>query len=476
VKPPRSSLLWTVSGVFLAVLLVGALLQALVVFTVVRPLARQWLQARSEVLSRAGAQAVGEALERDPVAPLDSVLFSITRGEGPVRLLYRERGGPILATDRRAGPRRRELPFDSLRFERGPAAGWRRRAPDLPGPPRLGARTPVIVAGREIGEVLSLVPPGQAFRWPAEFPRPTILFLPVAALLAGSAGFLLVRIMARRLRQLEAHAEQVAAGDLASRIPHPGSDEIGRVGQSLNRMAQSLEQARRKVDESEEQRRRFLADVSHELSTPLTSIRGYAETLQDKGVLISAEEQETFLQDICDEARRMGLLIEDLLDLARLEAGAGGVEMGEVNWSALCRESVRRFQPRFQEAAISLRWTGPEEEVLVGGDGRRLEQVLNNLLINALRYVPTGGHVTVSIERSPGRARLAVEDDGPGIPAEDLPHVFDRFYRADPSRTSGGSGLGLAIVREVVRSHQGKVTARNRPDGGARLEVELPLS
>jgi two-component system sensor histidine kinase ResE len=174
----------------------------------------------------------------------------------------------------------------------------------------------------------------------------------------------------------------------------------------------------------------------------------------------------------------MDLLIQDLLELTRLEAGAVSLATERLDWTALCRNTMQRFEPRFRAAGIQFLWDGPADETWLHADGRRLEQVLENLLVNVLRYVPKGGTVALSLEpvadaKLP-RFRLTVSDDGPGFPAADLPHVFDRFYRADLARSTGGSGLGLAIVQEIIRHHGGTVLAENRAPSGARIVVDLP--
>jgi signal transduction histidine kinase len=298
--------------------------------------------------------------------------------------------------------------------------------------------------------------------------------LPVAIALAAAGGLLLFRVLLRRLRALEELAGRVARGDLAARVVDPGSDEIGRLGRSLNLMTESLSDARDRIETQDAQRRRLLADVSHELATPLTSIRGYAETLLDPGVPKSESERTEYLENVLDESNRMDLLIQDLFELTRLEAGAERLELERLDWSALCRRIVERFAARAKDAAITISWRGIDRAAWVNADGRRLEQVLENLLLNALRYVPRGGVVEVSVEDAAAGHVLRVEDDGPGIPEDDLPHVFDRFYRADPSRTDGGSGLGLAIVKEIVARHGGRIFAANQEGGGAAFQVELP--
>jgi two-component system sensor histidine kinase BaeS len=171
----------------------------------------------------------------------------------------------------------------------------------------------------------------------------------------------------------------------------------------------------------------------------------------------------------------MGLLIDDLLDLARLEGGGAELVMESLDLAALVRNSVERQRPRFKAENLSIEFHGMGDELLVEADGRRLEQVVDNQLANALRHVPAGGTVDVQVEVAGQSAALEVRDDGPGFSDEALPHVFERFYRGEASRTIPGSGLGLAIVREIVVRHGGTIEAANRAAGGAKLTVQLPL-
>ncbi|MBD3298721.1 MAG: HAMP domain-containing protein, partial [candidate division Zixibacteria bacterium] len=270
-------------------------------------------------------------------------------------------------------------------------------------------------------------------------------------------------------------ALQVAEGDLSVRVQHSGRDEIDRVGEQLNRMTESLAQSRDHVERMDQQRRQLLADISHELSTPLTSIRGYAETLSQPDMPLSDEERRQYLVNILHESQRMGLLVNDLLELARLESGSAGLSPERLDWAALCRNTIDRYRPRFERAGLQIDGPPPDQEVWITADGRRLEQMFENLLVNSLRYVPSGGSVQVSIEGSDaGRYRLTVADDGPGFSEDDLPHIFDRFYRADPARSDSGTGLGLAIVKEIAQQHGGSVSAANREPSGAVIAVELP--
>jgi len=309
-----------------------------------------------------------------------------------------------------------------------------------------------------------------------------LLYIPIAVLLSAALGVLLVRLLVRRLRALEALAARVAAGDLSARVADPRRDEIGRVAGQLDHMAEHLMHARDTLRLHEEQRRQLFADITHELATPLTSIRAAAETMLDPHVPLSADERTRYVRGVLDESRRLDRLIRDLFELARLEAGATPLELVRLDWAALARNTIERFAPRYAAAGLALAPGTMPPEAWVLADGARLEQVLDNLLVNALRYVPAGGHVTLSLtpERaSRARWRLAIRDDGPGLPADELPRVFERFYRGSAPRgaldasTNGGSGLGLAIVREIVERHGGEVHARSVSPHGLEIELDL---
>jgi signal transduction histidine kinase len=338
---------------------------------------------------------------------------------------------------------------------------------------------PVQVEDELAGTVFGVVEARQPGLWPVATPRPLLLALPIAILLAGSAGLIMFRSLLKRLRALEHLATRVTEGDLEARILDPGADEIGQLAARLNRMTESLAEAKQHLDDNDRQRRQLLADISHELATPLTSIRGYTETLLEPMVSVSDKERAAYLHRVLEESKRMDLLIQDLLDLTRLEAGAITLQKERLDWTALCRNSIDRFTDRFNEIGLTLVWSGRADPAWIVADGRRLEQVLENLLINALRYVPSGGTVTGSLERVVEKNRpfyhLVIRDDGPGFPPDDLSRVFDRFYRADEARSTGGTGLGLAIVQEIVRLHGGEARATNQQPSGAAITIDLPV-
>jgi len=313
----------------------------------------------------------------------------------------------------------------------------------------------------------------------------------------GAAAYVLVRNSLRPLTEVERTAAAIAAGDLSQRVP-AGDDrtEVGRLTTALNGMLSRIEQGFRAQQASEEQARasetrmrRFVADASHELRTPLTSIRGFAE-LYRQGAVGSPEETARLMQRIESEGARMGVLVEDLLQLARLDQQRPltitPVDLAEVAGDAV--HDARAVQP---DRPISLHLDEALSEVpVVLGDEARLRQVVGNLVTNALVHTPPTAAVTVSISDEPaptdgtedgddgGVVVLRVADQGHGMAPEDAARVFERFYRADPSRarTAGGTGLGLAIVSALVAAHGGTVHLDTAPGRGATFTVRLPRS
>jgi two-component system OmpR family sensor kinase len=314
-----------------------------------------------------------------------------------------------------------------------------------------------------------------------------IVGLVVVALL-GAAGYLLVRNSLRPLTEVEATARAIAAGDLSQRVP-TGDDrtEVGRLSTALNGMLSRIEAAFRAQQASEEQARasearmrRFVADASHELRTPLTSIRGFAE-LYRQGAVRTPEEIRRLMQRIEAEGARMGLLVEDLLQLARLDQQRPltivPVDLAEV--AADVVHDARAVQP---DRPIAMRLSDSLTEVpVVLGDEARLRQVVGNLVTNALTHTPPDVPVTVTVDEEPQDPDVVVvrvADEGPGMAPEDAARVFERFYRAESSRTreTGGTGLGLAIVASLVAAHGGSVDVATAPGMGATFSVRLPRS
>ena len=300
---------------------------------------------------------------------------------------------------------------------------------------------------------------GNRRAWPW-FALASLVALVVAAAVAVNLG----RRLTRPLRDAEAATTRIAAGDLAARVPeHPGdSDELAQLSRSINSMAATLERSRGLE-------RQFLLSVSHDLRTPLTSIRGYAEAIAEG----TAPDPAAAAGVITSESRRLERLVRDLLELARLDARRFSLDVRSTDVAEVVTETADGFRPAADEAGVVLTVDAPDGAGSASADPDRLAQVVANLIENAMKFAATRIDVAVSSADGAGVA-VAVTDDGPGIPADDLPHVFERFYSSH--RTAArevGSGLGLAIVAELVTAMGGTVRAENTGAGGARVVVTL---
>ncbi len=262
--------------------------------------------------------------------------------------------------------------------------------------------------------------------------------------------------------------EKLAEGDLSQRVPVRGSDEMATLGHTFNHMADSLQQV-------QESRRLMTADIAHELRTPLAVQRANLEALQDGVYPLTIEN----LAPVIEQNHMLTHLVEDLRTLALADAGQIELVLTPTDLTSLVERVVEHFKPQAASQQVTLTLTPPATPIpLLSLDPIRLEQMLTNLLSNALRYTPAGGQIEVTITSMPKVARLTVHDTGPGIPPEALPYIFERFYRADKSRSriEGGSGLGLAIARNLARAHGGDLTATNHASGGALFTLTLPLN
>jgi signal transduction histidine kinase len=294
----------------------------------------------------------------------------------------------------------------------------------------------------------------------------TFLLAAMATLALGAgAAIILGRRLTQPIREASEATNDIARGHLSTRLPEPAprhTDELSQLARSVNAMAAELERAR--VLEQQ-----FLLSVSHDLRTPLTSIRGYAEAISD-----GAGDPQRAAVVIQSEARRLERLVADLLDLAKLRAQGFSLRLESVDIVALAAVSIEGFQPDASERKLSIKHIGAGQ-LAVSADHDRLAQVVANLMENALKYA--AATVTVTTAQDGTWAVLAVDDDGPGISVVDLPHVFDRLYvaRHAPARKENSSGLGLAIVKELIEAMGGGVMATQSPEGGARFVVRLPL-
>jgi two-component system OmpR family sensor kinase/two-component system sensor histidine kinase BaeS len=288
-------------------------------------------------------------------------------------------------------------------------------------------------------------------------------------------GALLVRGITRPLAQLTAASRAIASGDLDARVPTRSQDEVGQLAAAFNQMAADLARA-------EEARRQQAADIAHELRTPLTVIQGNLQAILDEVYQLDQAE----IARLYDQTRQLSRLVDDLRELAQAEARQLPLEMTDVDLAALANDVAGMYAPIAEAAGIELQTQISEGLPTIRGDRARLTQCLQNLLNNAIRYTaatpsgtnPEGGRVTLTLNGDDENLELRVADTGFGINPAQLPHVFDRFYRADPARAreTGGTGLGLAITRAIVQVHEGEIFAESEGEGrGSTFVIHFPI-
>ncbi|SHF59497.1 HAMP domain-containing protein [Desulfofundulus australicus DSM 11792] len=298
--------------------------------------------------------------------------------------------------------------------------------------------------------------------------------LVLGAVMATLLGLFLSRTLAGPLVEMDRVARAMARGDFARQVTVRSRDEIGDLARSLNTLSRELQEKISALQKIDAARREFVANVSHELRTPLTIIQGYTEAILD-GLARDEGQRREYMQNILEEILRLRRLVDDLLDLRRMESGQFTLRKQPVDMGALVHQVVERFAGVAGERGIHLEVQLPDDLPPVCGDGDRLAQVLYNLIDNALRVTPAGGRVEVAARQGAGRVEVAVKDTGPGIPAHEIPLIWERFYKGDPSRrrAGGGSGLGLAIARQIIDLHGGEIKVESEPGRGAVFTITL---
>ena len=428
--------------------------------------------ARTSLLERRGRPGGRGFFGRG--GPPPEYLGPLPQGPGPIAPQGRTNAGPESPSPGRA------TPAPDVRTG-GPPQGSFGRVPRDPfwdgeGVRRRGAAViaAVLVDNALTGSVvvMSGEPP---FRRVASVVGRSMSLVAGGVLLVGGCVIALAVFgpARRRLRQVQEATEQLGAGDLAARAPEEGGDEITALSRSFNRMADELTRRAQALESSDRARRQLLADVSHELMTPLTAMRGYIETLSMVELQLDTPTRERYMRIVSAETTRLENIIGDLLDLARLEGGGTSMRRERVAVESLFARVAERHERELSERRVALRTevkAGAEQLV---GDPDRLEQALQNLVANALRHTPEDGEIALTAERREPRFVITVRDSGGGIPDDQLGLIFDRFFKGDASRKSAaGSGLGLSIVKAIIERHGGTITVRN--EGGAVFEISLP--
>lgn len=338
-----------------------------------------------------------------------------------------------------------------------------------------GQRALITVVSQVEGRYVAIIAPtgSPLFR---ELVLPLLLALGVALLAAVIATIFLSRSIALPITRLTQAADGVAGGDLNRTVPEQGDGEVGRLVQSFNEMV-------RRLRITYESQRRLLANIAHELRTPLTSIQGYAQGLSD-GIFETEQQRQDALETIGQESERVNDLLIQILELARLESGQSDPQLHDIDVDDIVARVLRRHKVEADSSGVELIGPDPNAHMIVA-DEAMIDQAIDNLVRNAIRHTPHGGRVAVGLaalhdaDRNAGGIRVSVTDTGSGIPQEAIPHIFDRFYRANghdgsQSRPQSGFGLGLAIVREIAASHGGTVNVASEIGKGTTFTIDLP--
>jgi len=327
----------------------------------------------------------------------------------------------------------------------------------------------VILGGEQYDSASSMVENSTIF-------RTTGILLAGSFISTGLIGLLLFSLLTKRLATVTEAVRRFEDGDYAERVPVPTDDEIGRLARAFNQMADRIVGHIEEIKQTDRLRRELVANVSHDLRSPLASIQGYLETVLMKGEGLARERRNRFLETVYRSVTGLSRLVNELFDLSKLDAQQARPDLEAFPPAELIQDLVLELQPRAMEKDITLETDYARDLPPAFADIGMIQRVLTNLVENALRYTPAGGKVTVGAREVGGFVEATVNDTGPGIPPEDLPYVFERFYRGEKSRSrhSGGSGLGLSIARKIMEAHGETLDVESRPEGGSRFLFRLP--
>jgi signal transduction histidine kinase len=461
------SFYWRV-GVSFVVFVIGVVMaQSIIFMNRIERLSEETPWRSPNNISLAVAAQLGDALQNGRVGDLNTFLME---------RFPRERSVYVLMRDGRLASTSPEPLRDSIRAAaEASLIGTSPRHPDEL--PRL--RGPVVLAPvQAFGELRGVViipPPGRrgVIRDAARFFSLRGVVILIAATIAAS--LVIFGPARRRVVSLEMAAVRLGRGDLSARGEEAGRDEISRLARAFNRMGSELADRDKQLRASERLRRQLLADVSHELKTPLTAMRGFLETIQMGDAQLSAEQRGRYLETVIGETVRLERIVADLIELARFENNVVALDPRVFAAERLFEHVLRRHEREILARCVQFEVEVSAAADQMYGDPHRLEQVVENLVANALRYVPDGGTIGLYASADGSTTVLRVTDSGPGIAPEDVAHVFDRFYKTDPARLAegAGSGLGLAIVKAIVERHGGAVDLRSCP-GHTEFTMTLP--
>ena len=484
-KAILSSLYGRISAIFLVLLLVFGLIQLVVGARSARDFARESEQSLNRNLAKDLARefqpALASGMDPDALGALmhDMMLYNprieiyvlerdgrvAFSGDKPVR---RERVDTAPISALLSGDARQPLPIlgDDPRSETG-------RKPFSASAIEIGARPGylyLILGGAQYETIAAMVAESYII-------RNGMISLLLSFLLIGIVGMGLFFLLTRRVRAMAATVRAFERGDLKARVDAGSADEIGQLGHAFNDMAAKMEAHLAAIQRADTLRRELVENVSHDLRGPLASMQGYLETILMKGAELREAERHRYLEIIYDNVTRLGTLVSELFELSKLETRQIAPKPEPFSLAELVQDVLLKFRPMALEKHIRLRGTFPKHLPAALGDIGMIERALSNLVDNALRYTPNDGSVHLRLCPRPGAIEVNVEDNGIGIPEADLPHIFDRFYRVEKSRSrvSGGSGLGLAIAKQILDAHASPIHVDSTAGTGTRFRFRIPL-
>ena len=327
----------------------------------------------------------------------------------------------------------------------------------------------VILGGEQYDSASSMVRDSYIIRTGA-------VALIVNFILTGIIGLLLFFLLTRRLRLITEAVSDFEKGQYGKKINIKSRDEIGQLSAAFNKMSETINTNIEEIKNNDRLRRDLIANISHDLKSPLASVQGYLETIMIKDEKLSYAERKTYLEIAYKNMKRLSRLVEDLLELSKLDAKQIKPKYENFSISELTQDVVLKFKPQAEKQHITIQSNLPTGIPPVKGDIGMIERALSNLLDNALIYTPEKGTVTVALEDKANIVSVKVSDNGKGIAPDDLPYVFDRFYRGDKSRSTEGTGLGLAITKKIIEAHQGNIEVKSYLNKGTTFQFDLQKS
>ncbi|GAB6098612.1 HAMP domain-containing sensor histidine kinase [Halanaerocella petrolearia] len=339
--------------------------------------------------------------------------------------------------------------------------------------PMLFTAVPIIFQNKVIGAVFVYSPLAGLLATLSDLAWLLLYAALIAIILAFIISYTLSKRFSRPLKRMKEIAVSMAHGNFSERVEINTDDEIGQLASSFNYLADKLEDTIASLQEKEQLQRRFVADVSHELRTPLTSIQGFVKALRD-GVYESKEDQQEYYLIIFNEVKRLIRLVNDLLDLSRIELGQIKMEQKPLDLESIISGVVKNFEPNLKEKELNIDLE-LDQPPLVMADQDRIEQVLVNLIGNAVSFTPSGGEIRIYSQEDEDQVQVFIEDNGPGIPEAESDEIWNRFHKVDKARTttSGGTGLGLSIVKEIIDKHNGQIWVESKEGVGSTFVFTL---